>query len=249
MSSPVKTSPPTALDRTGDRFGERNEQRDGHLTTTHHGLPMPGLSGRANSPTDDYQQATSSRARSTMRESSRTPPSWSVSSSTSRPRSISRRASAATSSWDFTNGPHWQQRPVSNNNGTIPGIFFLCGSKPEKTSGFQAGNMRVRLQTSSRGFVLGAGIGSVSVLQVTLRFTFDFLSTEDSGLDEGDEGAGASWDRNRTTSARNNRDNKMGPKEDEDGENTRGEQEGQRSLSISVIMTITIVTVNAATLS
>ncbi|KAJ8122640.1 hypothetical protein O1611_g9791 [Lasiodiplodia mahajangana] len=43
MASPVKTAPPTALDR-GDRFGH-----DGALSTS--GLPMPGLSGRANSPT------------------------------------------------------------------------------------------------------------------------------------------------------------------------------------------------------
>ncbi|KAI1129134.1 hypothetical protein F5Y10DRAFT_264448 [Nemania abortiva] len=43
MASPVKTAPPTALDRN-DRFGH-----DGALSTS--GLPMPGLSGRANSPT------------------------------------------------------------------------------------------------------------------------------------------------------------------------------------------------------
>lgn len=51
MSSPVKTSPPTALDRSGGPLGDRNGvDRDGPLTAPHHGLPMPGLSGRANSP-------------------------------------------------------------------------------------------------------------------------------------------------------------------------------------------------------
>ncbi|GAW26582.1 hypothetical protein SAMD00023353_3800540 [Rosellinia necatrix] len=43
MASPIKTAPPTSLDRN-DRFGA-----DGSLAQS--GLPMPGLSGRANSPT------------------------------------------------------------------------------------------------------------------------------------------------------------------------------------------------------
>ncbi|KAI1439222.1 hypothetical protein GGR50DRAFT_690570 [Xylaria sp. CBS 124048] len=61
MSSPVKTS--NTLDRSGDRLGDRTEHGEGHhaathngeghghLGSSHHGLPMPGLSGRANSPT------------------------------------------------------------------------------------------------------------------------------------------------------------------------------------------------------
>lgn len=46
MASPVKTAPPTALDRN-DRFNNHNE--GGSLAAS--SLPMPGLSGRANSPT------------------------------------------------------------------------------------------------------------------------------------------------------------------------------------------------------
>ncbi|KAI0157020.1 hypothetical protein GGR57DRAFT_501400 [Xylariaceae sp. FL1272] len=57
MSSPVKTSapnaPPSILDRTGNRSNS-DDDRNGHLThplPQPTGLPMPGLSGRANSPT------------------------------------------------------------------------------------------------------------------------------------------------------------------------------------------------------
>ncbi|KAI1113959.1 hypothetical protein F5Y14DRAFT_416452 [Nemania sp. NC0429] len=49
MASPIKTSPPTALDRTENRFGQH--EGGGSLATSSSGLPMPGLSGRANSPT------------------------------------------------------------------------------------------------------------------------------------------------------------------------------------------------------
>ncbi|CAJ2502541.1 Uu.00g099350.m01.CDS01 [Anthostomella pinea] len=49
MSSPTKTSPPTALDRNRD--GIFGPDHGGPLAPTGPTLPMPGLSGRANSPT------------------------------------------------------------------------------------------------------------------------------------------------------------------------------------------------------
>ncbi|KAI1812344.1 hypothetical protein GGS20DRAFT_26004 [Poronia punctata] len=54
MASPNRNrgNPPTGtLDRPGDRFGDRNDNRDRDGPLAHHGLPMPGLSGNANSPT------------------------------------------------------------------------------------------------------------------------------------------------------------------------------------------------------
>ncbi|KAI1332759.1 hypothetical protein F5Y16DRAFT_124777 [Xylariaceae sp. FL0255] len=48
MSSPVKPTlaPAASFDRSQDR-----DRENGTLTGHHPGLPMPGLSGRANSPT------------------------------------------------------------------------------------------------------------------------------------------------------------------------------------------------------
>ncbi|KAI2639973.1 hypothetical protein GGS21DRAFT_389436 [Xylaria nigripes] len=257
MSSPIKTSPPTgppaALDRSGDRFGDRVDHREGHLTTTHHGLPMPGLSGTANSPTDGDKQATSSKAPLMTRESSRMPPSWSASNSTSRLKCTSPRASVATSSWAFINGAYDQPRITSafndnRNNAFVPGLLFLGGSKSDDGCEFQTSNMRARLQLSSHGFMLAAGNGSVLVLQITLRFTFDFIVTEPCGLDGGNGDAEAKWSRISTNSGRNGEGCKIGP-EMVDGKNERMEREAQHSLSLSVVMTITIMTINTSTLS
>ncbi|KAI1270115.1 hypothetical protein F5Y18DRAFT_4079 [Xylariaceae sp. FL1019] len=103
MSSPVKSSapnaPPSILDRTNNRASS-DDDRNGNLThplTSPTGLPMPGLSGRANSPTGENNE-TSSKAPWTTTASSSRPRSWSASSWTSRPRCTSRPACAATSS-------------------------------------------------------------------------------------------------------------------------------------------------------
>ncbi|KAI0873701.1 hypothetical protein GGS24DRAFT_378141 [Hypoxylon argillaceum] len=249
MASPVKTAPPTALDR-GDRFGH-----DGALSTS--GLPMPGLSGRANSPTVGHQQATSSRAPSMTTASSRTPPSWLASSSTSRPRSTSRHASAATSSWGFTRcGGSGQQHGQScaapaalsdadnHNAPLITGLFFLGGSKSDDGSEFRYDNFRVHLQTSSQGFVLGAGRESVSLLRITMRFTMDFMDGDGLGLNAGNDGTEMKGDQNS-----NQRDLGMNNKGMEDQKNRAGGHEAQHSLSLSLTMTMTIVAVNTTTLS
>ncbi|KAI0107128.1 hypothetical protein GGR51DRAFT_156054 [Nemania sp. FL0031] len=254
MASPVKTAPPTALDRN-DRFGH-----DGTLSTS--GLPMPGLSGRANSPTGNNPQATSSRAPSMMTASSRTPPSWLASNLISRPKFTSQRASAATSSWGFTKcgggGHHRQQQPQQgqrqpcipalndNQNALITGLFFLGGSKSDDGNEFQYGNFRVHLQTNSQGFVFGVGRGSVSILRITMRFTISFMDGEDFGLDAGHEGTESRRDQN-STAGKMGMNNKVAKGMDE--RSKPGGQEAQHSLSLSLTMTMTIVAVNTTTLS
>ncbi|KAI3326751.1 hypothetical protein HD806DRAFT_416871 [Xylariaceae sp. AK1471] len=256
MSSPVKTSPPTALDRSGGPLGDRNGvDRDGPLAAPHHGLPMPGLSGRANSSIADDQQATSSKGPSTTTASSRAPRSWSASSLTSRPRCTSRRACGATSSWGFTN--HDQQHHVSalhgnsnGNNALITGLFFLGGSNSDNGGGqFQVGNLRVRLQTSSQGFLLGVGRGSVSILRIALRFTLDFVDDGDHGLEGGEnENTKSERDRYANQEKRYASNNKVEPETENQG-NMAGEMEGEHSQSLSLTMTITIMAVNTPTLS
>ncbi|KAI0400214.1 hypothetical protein F4802DRAFT_504324 [Xylaria palmicola] len=247
MSSPVKTAP-TSLDRN-DRFGSA----DGSLAQS---LPMPGLSGRANSPTGDDQQATSSRAPSTMTESSRTPRSWSASNLTSRPKSTSRHASAATSSWGYTKcGYHQQQQerrvPASSRdddqNALITGLFFLGGSHSDKGGEFQYGNIRVHLQTTSQGFVFGVGRGSASVLRITLRFTLSFMDEENFDSGGGREGTETEWGQNDTR-RKQEMDNKGEPHKQGDESRPEG-QEAQHSLSLSLTMTITIMAINTTTLS
>ncbi|KAI0479681.1 hypothetical protein F4859DRAFT_444808 [Xylaria cf. heliscus] len=267
MASPVKTAPPTALDR-GDRFGA------GESSLAAPGLPMPGLSGRANSPTDAHPQATSSRAPSTTRESSRTPRSWLASNLTSRPKCTSPPASAATSSWGFTKCAfHRQQQPQqqhvsaashnnkhnndhnNNNNALIGGLFFLGGSNDDKGGEFRYGNnIRVRLQTSSQGFVLGAGRDSVSILRITLRFTIDFLNGEDKdfGLGTKNEGTETKRDGIGAHGKRDEEENDSGGDGKQGGGiggRPAGDLDGQHSLSLSLTMTITIMAVNSATLS
>ncbi|KAI0445383.1 hypothetical protein F4803DRAFT_170935 [Xylaria telfairii] len=244
MASPVKTTAPTSLDH---RFGGENSLSAG--------LPMPGLSGRANSPIVD-NQATSSKAPSTTTESSRTPPSWLASSLTSRPKSTSPPASAATSSWAYTKCSYHQQDPVpasqSDDNALITGLFFLGGSSDDKGNDdkgneFQYGNIRVRLQTSNQGFVFGVGRGSVSILRTTLRFTLDFLDVkdEDFGLGRKNEGTDNKTDGNGVHGKRNENGNRGAGKQ---GEGCRsGDLDEQHLLSLSLTMTITIMAINPAT--
>ncbi|KAI0861540.1 hypothetical protein F4860DRAFT_162012 [Xylaria cubensis] len=245
MASPVKTAPPTALDR-GDRFGAAQEN-----SLSAPSLPMPGLSGRANSPTDNTQKATSSRAPLMTMASSRMPRSWLASSLTSRPKSTSLPASAATSSWGFTKCGWHQQHHVpashSDHNALITGLFFLGGSNNDKGSDFQYGNIRVHLQTSNQGFVFGVGRGSVSILRITLRFTIDFLDEDVFGSGMKNEGTETKWDGNEAHRKRNEGENAEAGKQ---GEGSRlADVDGQHSLSLSLTMTITIMAINSATLS
>ncbi|KAI0417241.1 hypothetical protein F5X98DRAFT_164291 [Xylaria grammica] len=247
MASPVKTAPPTALDRN---FG------DSSLSAP--SLPLPGLSGKANSSTGGDQQATSSRAPSTTTASSRAPRSWLASNLTSRPKSTSQPASAVTSSWGCTRyGYHHQQPagvPAAHTNDTndnhddalIAGLFFLGGAKSDNGSEFQFGNIRVHLQTSSQGFVLGAGRGSVSILRITLRFTLDFTDTEDFGLDLENEST-KKTDQNATR-GKGGTDGGIGSGMKNEARGS-GDQEGEHSLSLSLTMTMTIMAVNTTSLS
>ncbi|KAI1422954.1 hypothetical protein F5Y12DRAFT_571773 [Xylaria sp. FL1777] len=257
MASPVKTAPPTALDRN---FGAS----DSSLAAP--SLPLPGLSGRANSSTGGEKQATSSRDPSTTRASSRALPSLLASSLTLRPKSTLPPASAVTSSWGFTRcGYHQQQQqpqqhsvPNSHNNNNdinnndhnnalITGLFFLGGSKADNGSEFQYGNIRVHLQTSSQGFVLGAGRESVSILRITLRFTLDFMDEKDFGLDTENESTKRKKGQNATQGTGVTDHDGLGMKDEGDGRT--GEQDGQHSLSLSLTMTITIMAVNTTSLS
>ncbi|KAI0538612.1 hypothetical protein GGR58DRAFT_286821 [Xylaria digitata] len=246
MASPVKTAPPTALDRN---FGS-----DSSLAPS---LPLPGLSGKANSSTGGGKQATSSRDPSTTTESSRAPRSWLASSLTSRPKSTSQPASVVTSSWDCTRyGYHQQPAGVpaahdddnNNNNNNdddalITGLFFLGGSKSDNGSEFEFGNIRVRLQTSTQGFVLGAGCASVSILRITLRFTLDFKDTEDFGLDLENEST-KKTDKN-ATKGKGGTNNGLGSGM-KNAARKSGDQEGEHSLSLSLTMTMTIMAVNTS---
>jgi hypothetical protein len=192
-----------------------------------------------------------------MTASSRTPPSWLASSSTSRPRSTSQRASAATSSWGFTKCAGYGQQHGQpcvpalfddpDNNALITGLFFLGGSKSDDGSEFRYGNIRVHLQTSSQGFVLGAGRESVSLLRITMRFTMDFMNGEDFGMSGENEATRRKGDQN-STQRDLGMNNKVAPGM-EDEKSRTGEQEAQHSLSLSLTMTMTIVAVNTTTLS
>ncbi|KAI1349050.1 hypothetical protein F5Y01DRAFT_327738 [Xylaria sp. FL0043] len=256
MASPVKTAPPTALDRN---FGAS----DNSLSAP--SLPLPGLSGRANSSTGGEPQATSSRVPLTTTASLRVPRSLLASNLTSRPKFTSLPASAVTSSWGFTRcGFHQQQQqqgvPKSQDNNTsntdainhndhdalITGLFFLGGSKPDSESEFQFGNIRVRLQTSSQGFILGAGRQSVSILRITLRFTLDFMDEKDFGLDLENESTKNKQGQNTAQGTGDTDHGGQGMKGDDD---RTGELDGQHSLSLSLTMTITIMAVNTTSLS
>ncbi len=157
-----------------------------------------------------------------------------------------------TSSWGFTRcGYHQQQQGVpptshDNNNDNndhdalITGLFFLGGSKSDNGSEFQYGNIRVHLQTSSQGFVIGAGRGSISILRITLRFTLDFMDGEDFGLDLENE--------SKTKMKTEGATDQEGQGRKVEGSRT-GEQDGQHSLSLSLTVTITIMAVNSTSLS
>ncbi|KAI0972224.1 hypothetical protein F4678DRAFT_54524 [Xylaria arbuscula] len=256
MASPVKTAPPTALDR---QFGTGDHQLSAPS------LPLPGLSGRANSSTGGEKQATCSRDPLTTTESSRAPRSLLASNLTLRPKSTSPPESAVTSSWGFTRcGFHQQQQQqpdVSNSHNNyndntntndttndstdhnnkdsdalITGLFFLGGSKSDDGSEFQFGNIRVHLQTSSQGFVIGAGRGSISILRLTLRFTLDFMDEKDFGLDLENE------------SIKNKKGHNTKGMGGTDHGRTGG-LDGQHSLSLSLTMTITIMAINSTSLS
>ncbi|KAI0811577.1 hypothetical protein GGR55DRAFT_678393 [Xylaria sp. FL0064] len=253
MASPVKTAPPTALDRN---FGAS----DNSLSAP--SLPLPGLSGRANSSTGGEPQATSSRVPLTTTASLRVPRSLLASNLTSRPKFTSLPASAVTSSWGFTRcGFHQQQQgiPKSQDNikntdainhndhdALITGLFFLGGSKPDNESEFQFGNIRVRLQTSSEGFILGAGRQSVSILRITLRFTLDFMDEKDFGLDLEKESTKNKQGQNTAQGTGDTDHGGQGMKGDY---GRTGELDGQHSLSLSLTMTITIMAVNTTSLS
>ncbi|KAI0429750.1 hypothetical protein F5Y09DRAFT_342405 [Xylaria sp. FL1042] len=256
MASPVKTAPPTALDRN---FGAS----DNSLSAP--SLPLPGLSGRANSSTGGEPQETSSRVPLTTTASLRVPRSLLASNLTSRPKYTSLPASAVTSSWGFTRcGFHRQQQqgvPNSKDDNTttinnainhndhdalITGLFFLGGSPSDSENEFQFGNIRVRLQTSSQGFILGAGRQSVSILRITLRFTLDFMDEKDFGLDLENESTKNKKGQN-TTQGRGDTDHGGQDMKGDDGRT--GELDGKHSLSLSLTMTITIMAVNTTSLS
>ncbi|GAP89535.2 hypothetical protein SAMD00023353_3800530 [Rosellinia necatrix] len=98
--------------------------------------------------------------------------------------------------------------------------------------------MRVRLQTSSQGFVVGVGHGSVSILRMTLRFTINFNNGKDFGLDGEKEGTGTDQDRGSATGKSEN---------DKVASGTGGEagNPGEENLlSLSLTMTITIMAIN-----
>lgn len=158
-----------------------------------------------------------------------------------------------TSSWGFTRcGFHKQPGvppPASHNdnikdgkhhNGNdalIPGLFFLGGENSDNGSEFQFGNVRVHLQTSTQGFVIGAGRESVSVLRITLRFTLDFMDEKDFGLDLGFE----SIKKKKGQTDHGTQGIKHG--------DVRGKGEQEHSLSLSLTMTITIMAINSSSLS
>ncbi|KAI0206161.1 hypothetical protein F4808DRAFT_193836 [Astrocystis sublimbata] len=249
MASPVKTSAPSALDR-GDRFGG-----EGSLAAP--GLPMPGLSGRANSPTAPLQ-ATSSRDPLTTTESSRAPPSWLASSLTSRPRSTSPPASAVTSSWGFTkcSCPQQPQSPShsptsSDSDALIPGVYFLGGNTDEKEDEFQFGNIRVHLKTSTQGCLFGAGRESVSILRITLRFTIDFENGEDFclGMKNGcnEKKNDGDWDE-ELFGKKSDQEDKAGAGKPNGERWPIGDLDGQQSLSLSLTMSITIMAINSPSL-
>ncbi|KAI0394676.1 hypothetical protein F5Y17DRAFT_244548 [Xylariaceae sp. FL0594] len=198
MSSPVKSGP-TALDRSGDRFGDRSDNRDGPLTHPGHGLPMPGLSGNANSPSGPgvAKQAISSKAPSTTTASSRALPSWSGSSSTSKPRCTSRRVCVATCSSDYISCSPLRSSPPSHGCLTDPGstlfVFFLGGEVPPTGNDSEelefgvgggadgAGNktrVRLGLRTERQGFVFAVGGRSVSIFRIILTFTVYFINDD-----------------------------------------------------------------------
>ncbi|KAF2964754.1 hypothetical protein GQX73_g8833 [Xylaria multiplex] len=163
MASPVKTAPPTALDRN---FGS-----DSSLAPS---LPLPGLSGKANSstgnllkgPIDDDGKLKSAALLVGIKLDLEAEVHL-----TARVRG------------DIVPGVPAAHDDNNNDDALITGLFFLGGSKSDNGSEFEFGNIRVRLQTSTQGFVLGAGRESVSILRITLRFTLDFKDTEDFGLD------------------------------------------------------------------
>ncbi|KAI1737617.1 hypothetical protein F4680DRAFT_468131 [Xylaria scruposa] len=214
MASPVKTAPPTALDR-GDRFGAAQEN-----SLAAPSLPMPGLSGRANSPTGNLLKGP-----------------------VDDEGKLKNAALMVGIKLDLEAEVHLTARhhvPASHSdqNALITGLFFLGGSNNDKGNEFQYGNIRVHLQTSNQGFVLGVGRGSVSILRITLRFTIDFLDEDVFGLGMKNEGTETKRDENEAHRKR------------KEGEGSRqADVDGQHSLSLSLTMTITIMAVNSATLS
>lgn len=135
----------------------------------------------------------------------------------------------------------------------MPGLFFLGGSSEsddDDGSEFRYGddNIRVRLRTSSQGFVFGVGRKSVSILRITMRFTVDFMNGEGFGLNAEGEGVETTCKENPAQSKMDGNHHKEA--EGMEGEKSRPEkQEGKHSLSLSLIMTMTIVAVNTTTLS
>ncbi|KAI0456887.1 hypothetical protein F5B21DRAFT_501888 [Xylaria acuta] len=228
MASPVKTAPPTALDR-GDRFGA------GDSTLAAPGLPMPGLSGRANSPTGNLLKGP-----------------------VDDDGKLKNAALMVGIKLDLEAEVHLTARvrgdvlhhvPASHggHDALITGLFFLGGSNDDKENEFRYGNIRVHLQTSSQGFLFGVGRGSVSILRITLRFTIDFQDEEDFGLGMKNEGTETKRDGNEAHGKRDENDNAGAGRQGKGG--WPGDLDGQHSLSLSLTMTITIMAVNSATLS
>ncbi|TGJ84042.1 hypothetical protein E0Z10_g4748 [Xylaria hypoxylon] len=226
MASPVKTAPPTALDRS---FGESS------LAPS---LPLPGLSGKANSstgnllkgPIDDDGKLKSAALLVGIKLDLEAEVHL-----TARVRG------------DIDNhGNHNNHDYHDYHDALITGLFFLGGSKSDNGSEFEFGNIRVRLQTSSQGFVLGAGRESVSILQITLRFTLDFMDQENFGLDLENEST-KKTDQN-TTRGKGGMGNGVGSGMKNEARRS-GDLGGEHSLSLSLTMTMTIMAVNTTTLS
>ncbi|KAI8948337.1 hypothetical protein F4801DRAFT_581542 [Xylaria longipes] len=222
MASPVKTAPPTSLDR-GDRFGASENSLSAPS------LPMPGLSGRANSPTGNLLKGP-----------------------VDDEGKLKNAALMVGIKLDLEAEIHLTARhhvPASHgdHDALITGLFFLGGSNNDKGNEFQYGNIRVHLQTSNQGFVFGVGRGSVSILRITLRFTIDFLDGEDLGLGMKNEGTETKRDGNEAHGERDEND-KVGTGKRGEGSRS-GDLDRQHSLSLSLTMTITIMAVNSATLS
>ncbi|KAH8157948.1 hypothetical protein CIB48_g10299 [Xylaria polymorpha] len=198
------------------------------------GLPMPGLSGRANSPIGNLLKGP-----------------------VDDDGKLKNAALMVGIKLDLEAEVHLTARdpvPASHgdDNALITGLFFLGGSNDDKGNDdkgneFQYGNIRVRLQTSNQGFVFGVGRGSISILRITLRFTIDFLDgkNEDFGLGRKKEGTDTKRDGNGIHGKKDENDNRGAGKQ---GEGSRsGDLDEQHLLSLSLTMTITIMAINPAT--
>ncbi|KAI8629976.1 hypothetical protein F5Y19DRAFT_474921 [Xylariaceae sp. FL1651] len=228
MSSPVKASAPTAVDRTGDRNGDRldHRDRDGPLSTLHApSLPMPGLSGRANSPTGNLLKGPVDDDGKLKNAALMV--------------GIKLDLEAEQDHHHYGRcGPTLH----SSHDGFIPGFFFIGGTEAPGEISIRRGNVVVHLQTNIRGFVWGVGHGSVLILQIVVRFKLQFVNSRADDLDKenGDLEKKQERDLNKEKGHMNK---KLEPE-------THGEErEREDSLSLSLTLTITIMSINKATLS